>query len=104
MFRGEPNPYGGLSNENELAEACPAEFKIRNPWVHYVELLFRYGFVRTDWIWKTTDELEQLHQLECFYGLVNSFKLERAIKYPIIAWMLSEMLTEIPLYPTDRGV
>ena len=53
LFSGGPEPFGGLTNEDELAKACPEEFQQRNPWSDYAMKLFFFGGNIKNWKWKT---------------------------------------------------
>lgn len=98
LFAGKPQLFGGLSNECELAEACPAEFKRGNPWSSYARRVFFGGANIANWKWKSSDEAERRHQKACFQALLGTFDLKHQDKEAVAGWMLSEMLTEVPEY------
>jgi len=98
LFSGKPGFFGGLSNEMEIAQACPKEFKTGNPWSDYAMRLFVAGGNIANWKWKSEDEAEQQHQRACFNGLLGTFGVSTQEKGAIAGWMLSEMLTEVPEY------
>lgn len=98
LFGGEPEFLGGLSNENELAVACPDEFKDDNPWSSYAMKLFFSGGKIANWKWKSDDPSERRRQMGCFHSLLGTFGLPHEDKEAVAGWMLSEMLTEVPEY------
>ena len=98
LFAGQPEPFGGLSNERDLAKACPPEFKKDNAWSSYASRVFFNGANIANWKWKSTDEAVRRHQKGCFHGLLGTFDLSHQDKEAVAGWMLSEMLTETPKY------
>ena len=96
LFAGQPQVLGGLSNEDELARACPVEFKNRNPWSNYAMRLFYSGGNIANWKWKSNDEAERSRQMGCLHGLLGTFGLPHEDKGAVAGWMLSEMLAEVP--------
>jgi len=97
LFSGRIEPMGGLSNENELAKECPADFKnSHNPWTNYACHLFFEGANIGNWKWKSTDKKEKSKQLKFLHGLLSGFGLGHAEKEAVAGWMLSEMLSEVP--------
>ena len=98
LFTGVPQPLGGLSNEDELTETCPDEFKGNNPWSSYANQIFFRGANISNWKWKSDDEGEQQRQIGCFHGLLGTFGISHEDKSAVAGWMLSEMLTEVPEY------
>jgi hypothetical protein len=97
LFSGTAEPLGGLTNEAELAELCPSEFKEANDWSIFAMALFAgvAGEVK-DFEWKTDDVEVRKHQSECFRGLLGTFGLGHYEKESVAGWMLSEMLDEVP--------
>ena len=99
LFAGRLLPLGGLSNERELAKACPYKFKKDNHWTRYVTLFPNKGSVDTaNWKWKSDDTMERSHQLKCLYGVLKALGLWPEDKLAVASWMLSEMLSEVPVY------
>lgn len=98
LFSGRPEPFGGLSNEDELVKACPDKFKGDNAWSNYAMQLFYKGGNIANWKWKTEDKTERHRQLGCFRGLLGTFGIKHEHKEAVAGWMLSEMLSEIPEY------
>ncbi len=98
LFAGNGQPFGGLSNERELAKLCPPEFKRGNPWSSYASRVFFGGANIANWKWKSDDEAVRRHQKGCFHGLLGTFDLKHEDKEAVAGWMLSEMLTEVPEY------
>jgi hypothetical protein len=96
LFAGEPEPFGGLSNEHELARECPAEFKEENPWSSYAMKLFFFGGNIGNWKWKSDNPAERRQQKNRFDFLLGTFGLRHEDKEAVAGWMLSEMLTEVP--------
>ncbi|MDD5696583.1 MAG: hypothetical protein PHO90_01240 [Candidatus Pacebacteria bacterium] len=100
LFAGKPEPLGGLSNERDLVEICPDDFKsMANPWTDYAADLFYNGGSIKDWKWKTLDAEKQKQQLRCLSGILGGCDLGHEEKLALAGWMLSEMISEIP----DRG-
>lgn len=98
LFAGNGQPFGGLSNERELAKLCPPEFKRDNPWSGYANRVFFEGANVANWKWKSDDEAVRRHQENCFHSLHDTFNLSHKDKEAVAGWMLSEMLTEVPEY------
>ena len=96
LFAGQPEPLGGLTNEDELARLCPDEFKDDNQWSHYAMQLFYRGGNIANWKWKTDDLQTRCRQRACFNGLLVTFGLSHEDKTSVAGWMLSEMLSEVP--------
>ncbi len=97
LFSGNPGFFGGLSNEDELASICPAEFKEDNPWSKFGTRLFLEGANTRNWEWKSDDKLIRHKQFECLSGILGSF-IEHEDKEAVAGWMLSEMLSKVPEY------
>jgi hypothetical protein len=103
LFSGEPELLGGLSNEEELVESCPEQFKRGNPWSHLASNLFFGGGRIKHWKWKTNDPEVKKRQMGCFNGLMGTFGIGHEDKEAVAGWMLSEMLAELPDYvPPDK--
>jgi len=98
LFSGRPGFLGGLSNEEELAQICPKEFKKDNPWSNYASLIFFRGADISNWKWATEGEAIRKVQITCFHGLLRGFDLAHEDKEAVAGWMLSKMLTEVPEY------
>lgn len=94
LFAGEPNPFGGLSNEQELTKIFPKEFNERNKWSDLASSIFFGGANTEDWKFK--DKTQRQKQLNCLRGLLGTFGISHGAKEAIGGWMLSEMLVEIP--------
>lgn len=105
LFSGQPNVFGGLSNEAELVKLCPEEFKDRhNKWSDYASKVFFLGADISNWNWKTGEVDIRLKQKRCFYGLLRGWNLKHEHKEAVAGWMLSEMLTEVPEHlPCKKG-
>jgi hypothetical protein len=103
LFTGEPERLGGLSNEAELVDACPSEFRRDNPWSDYASDIFFKGAKIANWKWKSDDPTERRRQMACFNGLLGTFGIGHNEKESVAGWMLSEMLAEVPEYvPPDK--
>ncbi|MEX0895534.1 MAG: hypothetical protein WDZ94_01185 [Patescibacteria group bacterium] len=96
LFQGEPQPLGGLSNETELANNCPASFRQDNPWSNYAQILFVKGASIENWKWKASASEMRWRQFNCLRGLLGTFALGHKDKLAVAGWMLSEMLAEVP--------
>lgn len=98
MFTGESSYFGGLSNEIELAEKCPEEYKTDNLWSQYAMMLFFRGGNISNWEWQSEDIEECKKQRACFHALMGSFGLPHEDKEAVAGWMLSKMLKKVPEY------
>ncbi len=98
LFSGTPIAFGGLSNEKELAEICPDEFKKNNPWSTLAMNLFFEGGKIGHWKFKSSDRATCGRQLSCFSALLGTFDIPHEDKEAVAGWMLSEMLQELPEY------
>lgn len=100
LFSGQPLPRGGLSNENELKNACPPDFlKSGNPWTSYAGNAAIFGSNKTQWQWKSSDKKLQERQLECFNSVLDGphhDHLRMSERSAIAGWMLSHMLEAVP--------
>lgn len=105
LFKGEQEEFGGLGNESDLLEICPAEFKKNhyNKWVKYAEAMYCYGADVSDWKWKSDHEKEREKQWSCLQAILKSPDLSQNDKNALAAWMLSEMLLEVPKYLPLKG-
>ncbi len=105
-FTGHPDiDFIGLTNEEELAEICPEDFKQDNPWTKYASHFVKKDVKRrnrliitTHWRYKPGTEEERRHKLSCFTTILASPNLHFKQKIPIAGWMLSEILEEVPEY------
>jgi len=92
--------HGGLSNERELVDACPEEFRFCSSWGNYVTLILFNGIPDLDWFsawkWRTDDRHQQHKQRVYFLCLLASNGLTDEEKQEVGGWMLSEMLVEFP--------
>ncbi len=100
LFSGQPLPRGGLSNENELKEACPSTFREQgNLWTDYAGHAAIFGSNKTQWQWKSSDPQLRIRQLECFNSILDGphhDHLRMSVRSAIAGWMLSEMLEAVP--------
>jgi len=97
LFEGKAGMLGGLSNEEQLVKLCPAQFKQENKWSKYASELFFSGGNKKNWQWKTSDKEEQKKQFACFRGLLSTWGIKHEHKEAVAGWMLSEMLTDVPV-------
>ncbi len=99
LFSGTPKTRGGLSNERELVAHCPVEFQDTNLWVIYAsKFLHHPSTYRGNWSWQSEDAEVQEKQYNCLLGIIRSLDLEEGPKESVAGWMLSEMLTRVPVY------
>ncbi len=96
LFSGQPHSQGGLSNEGELVQRCPAQFGTENPWFQFARLFNVHGADIRQWTWKVKDRDTQTKQLHCLVGLLSSKDLSETFRVATAGWMLSEMLVELP--------
>jgi lipid II:glycine glycyltransferase (peptidoglycan interpeptide bridge formation enzyme) len=97
LFSGEPLPRGGLSNEEELTQSCPHQFlESHNSWTDYIARTAFWGRDDSTWKWKSSDVAIQKRQKSCMDAMLDSRNLKMSVKNAIAAWMLSEMLSEVP--------
>lgn len=100
LFEGEAM-LSGLSNERELAKACPEKFKkhwMNDPWCKMAMNIFYCGGVINHWKWRTKEMAVFKKQFGCFRALLSGFGLSHEDKIAVAGWMLSEMLTEVPAH------
>lgn len=85
-----------LSNQEELAGLCPVNFKdINNPWRKFVEKIWKEKGVSVEnWSWKNSEK--SVKQSSYFSTLLSTTRLNEENKLNLMAWMLSEMIDEIP--------
>jgi hypothetical protein len=96
LFAGIPRLVGGgLSNERDLAAACPPEFMKDNPWSRAAMRLYYDAAEAVTLKWKSEDVAEQSRQTQYFGALLDG-DLPTREKFAVAGWMLSEMLTEVP--------
>ena len=96
LFTGEAQPTGGLSNEDELAVACPPEFDSNNPWAQYAERLFYLGADISSWEYTDETPDKARPKLLRLHALLGSFELDQDRKFAVAGWMLSIMLSALP--------
>ena len=117
LFEGElMGSFGGLSNEHELVNVCPEEFRnSNNPWCEFLmKFFYGGGSDKTNWKFRCCDECmtkEKCTFLKCeakkqykhFEWLLRSSFLDIKLKFSVGAWMLSRILKEVPEYiPPNR--
>ena len=98
MFTGSPGALEGLSNEKELAQKCPEEYKIENLWSEYAKKYFFNGADTSNWEWQSEIGKERERQIKCFLGLMGTRRLKPEDKEAVSGWMLSKMLKKVPEY------
>lgn len=86
----------GLTNGVELARVCPSQFVNGNPWVRYAWKFHEHGADTDEWRWKVKDPVTQGLQLSCLVGMLESSRVSLSARVAAAAWMLSEMLHEVP--------
>ncbi|MCD5381041.1 MAG: hypothetical protein LR008_00515 [Candidatus Pacebacteria bacterium] len=97
LFSGDKAVHKGLSNEQELIQHRPEDFKSENDWSHYASsLLFEYPDTKS-WQWKHDDENLKKQQLGCLDHLMTSSKTSHHDKLAVGGWMLSIILIAAPL-------
>jgi hypothetical protein len=106
LFAGKANPFGGLSNEQELALECRnSEFRIHwttNDWCEYVTKVFFGGADTSNWKWKSNEADTKTLQKTYFNSLLGGWGLKHEDKTAVAGWMLSEMLSELPKYLSPK--
>lgn len=103
LFSGTLLRSDYLSNDIELAKACPEFFKKNNSWSGYATKLFAgQGGNISNWKWKTDDKIERTQQMSCLKAIFRAFILSKEEKEAVAGWMLSEMLGELPEYIPKR--
>jgi len=96
LFEGMVLFDGGLSNETELLNSCPEEFKGDNPWSEYVARVFYEECSTINWRWKTDSGKERAIRIAHLVSLLDSQTLNQEEIFSVAGWMLSEMLKEVP--------
>ncbi len=100
LFSGTPydscGVYGGISNQQELVKVCPEEFKnTDNAWRKFAQMVCSHGARCKDWKWKFGKEsVEKIPWLTTLIKNTGGLSDEEVLD--LAAWMLSEMLSEIP--------
>src|SRR4030095_693007 len=74
LFEGSIS-FAGLSNERELAQRCPEEFRKHNPWSIYAMKIFFCGGNTSEWKWRSTDPAERMYQRGCWVSVLSGFGL-----------------------------
>ena len=111
LFSGEI-VNGHLSNEISLHKDCPPEFRdVNNPWTACVLMFLRLhnkgrGGMLMPWEPKQfysdrrANELECQRRETCFTNMLHSYHSSLKLEHraAVMAWMLSEMLSEVPQY------
>lgn len=108
MFGGEwigTAEAGGLSNETWLRKNCPEEFyDTANPWTAYTAGHFDMGStIVRDWVWRDfnddakADFTARIVRFNCFTWVLSSPRLSVETRAAIAGWMLSNMLSVVPV-------
>ena len=97
LFAGRVLPHGGLSNEAELIIDCPREFRQDNDWSVFIRMMYTAGADRSGWKWKSRSKTEKKKQFICFGALLKA-RIMPEDRVAVAAWMLSEMLVEVPVH------
>jgi hypothetical protein len=106
LFSGHPIVRGGLSNEEELARLCPSEFlDTHDPWHNCIAEGEFWGRNEQAWKWKNPNPDVQAQQKKCLDNLLDGSRqvLPITTRHAIAAWMLSEMLEEVPPPKRPQG-
>jgi hypothetical protein len=93
---------GRLSNIDELIDVLPDEFMLGNKWHLYVEHMFVCGCsaINHAWRYKRYFNLALIeHMKNSFNAVFGDSSIDPKSKISLCAWMLSEMLEEVP----ERG-
>ncbi len=101
LCSGTPFGFGGLSNEQELVQSCPEDFKRGNRWTEIAYFTFVEGTKKTKLAFNTDDKALQTKQWDCFKALLHSFDIDHNLKIAVLGWMLSEWTIVVD---TDAGV
>jgi len=97
LFEGMPAPFGGWSNQRELAGLCPQEFRSdQNPWGMYVRKVLSEGTNISNWKWKSQEDEIRKKQFKCLFGLLYSATQPYDDRVAVCGWMISNMLQELP--------
>lgn len=87
------------TNEFDLLRHCPAEFRdSENPWNVYASRLFHEGGMFTSWDWKQMSRADKAELEVKFTNLLRATnsQLSDENRVAILAWMLGEMLSDVP--------
>lgn len=90
---------GYLSNELSLARDCPAEFKDPdNPWHIFIDDILSGNGNFKGWAWRTiaAAELDRKSRHFVNYLLTDDTRLRHHERRAVLAWMISELLTDVP--------
>ncbi|MEK7140164.1 MAG: hypothetical protein AAB815_00085 [Patescibacteria group bacterium] len=96
LFAGTPRLIGGgLTNEKELVEKCPPEFKVANSWSTAARFATG-GASMAGWKWRKENQATRRDQFQYLDALLDSRQLRDDAKFAVAGWMLSEMFLEPP--------
>jgi len=98
LFSGAPAPQRALTKEEKLVQDCPQKFYGSNPWTEYAGKILFHGIGDEVWKWKTDDEKQREKQLSVVTAVMNSRGIRQTAIIAVVAWKLSEMLSEPPVY------
>jgi hypothetical protein len=104
LFAGIPGTPGGPSLE-DLYKQCPVEFRRLDSEWHRFATRFRLGGGANGTNWKTRSKDRGVitQQMLCFTAVSSATVMDKSsitclMQDSVAAWMLSEMLTELPEY------
>jgi|GEM_PF-1541941 len=102
LFTGIVDKWGILLNTPDLNKSCPEEFRQENnAWRKYATKMVELGCEVSNWKFKSDNTEVQKRQKKVLRALMRStayFIPQNEQMKDVVAWMLSEMLSEIPEY------
>ena len=98
-FSGTTGDFGALSNAVGLLMLCPDKFKLfSNPWNILAFQVLTLGADMKDWDFKSPGREVAVKQLSLLRAVRRTPALSADGRVALAGWMLSEMLTEVPVY------
>ena len=102
LFAEAPGTSPTAPTINQLILNCPVRFKSpSDPWNVFASKCYRAGANGDNWIFKNPDNRDR--QMECFIATAAGARLaeiegEGRAAVAVVAWMLHEMLVDVPKY------
>ncbi len=92
-------PQRVRTSAEQLAHNCPKEFyNSSNPWTTYAGQMLFHGKGPEEWKWKFEDEKLKEKYISILTDVMNNRRIRPSAIIAVIAWKLSEMLSEPPQY------
>ena len=97
LFGGRTLEDGSLSNAHFLSDEIPPKFLDKaNHWVVFAKKFTFESISEREWKWEPENDDVRLKQLKCVTAALATPYLSEVKKRGIVAWMLFNMLQELP--------